>query len=208
MRWHDERIDNKLNALFGAAGIRRETVAPIMQEMRDDYEQALLNQRAETIALLLRQRAETVDLAQQVMELQSQLAAALATIERACVAPEANAGALYDLMAMLTGGELPEGVTMPDQPKLEQTQAFSVVWYLQEILQILPDNFEMCAVCNTVFDYNNGGTYVDDDLYEETSWYADCGFSRETVAECAGMHFCDSECEAGYMRDVQFGRAP
>ena len=114
---------------------------------------------------------------------------------------------IEQLMDMLTGGELPEGVTMPDQPNLGRKQALSVVWYLQEILQILPRNFEMCAVCNTIFDYHNDGTYVDDDSYEETSWYADCGFDQETVTKCAGMHFCDSECEEGYMRDLQFGRA-
>lgn len=96
MRWHDERIQEAINTVWNLDGeLYGPNVEPLMQSMRDDYEQALLNQRAETIALLLRQRAETVDLAQQVMELQSQLAAALATIERAVGATEAGAGALY-----------------------------------------------------------------------------------------------------------------
>jgi len=64
---------------------------------------------------------------------------------------------LQELMTMLTGGELPEGMTMADQPALTPRQAFSVIWYLQEHLRVLPDNIEMCAVCGDLFDADRSG---------------------------------------------------
>lgn len=75
MHWHDERINNEATALHTDL-VHSIVLIDLLRRMRDDYEQALLNQRAETIAL-------------------AQLAAALATIERAVVAPEVNTGALY-----------------------------------------------------------------------------------------------------------------
>ena len=83
MHWHDERINNEATALHTDL-VHSIVLIDLLRRMRDDYERALLNQRAETIAL-----------AQRVMGLEAQLAAAHATIERACVAPEANAGARY-----------------------------------------------------------------------------------------------------------------
>lgn len=106
MRWHDERIAEEVDTVWCRDGeLYGANVMPLMQSMRDDYEQASLNQRAETIALA--QRVAELEYAcdigretitakdARVAELQAQLAAALATTERAVVAPEADTGALY-----------------------------------------------------------------------------------------------------------------
>lgn len=122
MRWHDERINNEVGLLHTDL-VHNVVLIDLLRRMRDDYEQALLNQRAETIALAQRVTAsqaamwagvrekQNVQLQfdryaenqgreakakdAEIAELQAQLAAALATIERAVVAPEADTGALY-----------------------------------------------------------------------------------------------------------------
>jgi hypothetical protein len=82
---------------------------------------------------------------------------------------------VQEFMAMLTGGELPEGMTMADQPDLSPAQAFSVIWYLQEHLRVLPDNIEMCAVCGELFDSHRDGQSVD------------------------GVRLCSTSCEVAFL---------
>lgn len=43
-------------------------------------------------------------------------------------------------------GTVPEGINLGrgHKPRLTRNQAFSVIWYLQEHLGILPDHYEMC----------------------------------------------------------------
>lgn len=119
MRWHDEQIKSRLHALLNniGSGFSYETVVPIVREMRDDYEAALLAQRAEAVALAmqpdrfpisrgelesLRFRLneanellaplvqENDSLKDRISELEAQLSAARATIERACGQSESD----------------------------------------------------------------------------------------------------------------------
>lgn len=43
------------------------------------------------------------------------------------------------------------------QPKLTWKQAFSVIWYLQEVLHVLPENYEACPACGNLFDADCSG---------------------------------------------------
>jgi hypothetical protein len=107
--------------------------------------------------------------------------------------------ALHD---MLTGKSLPDGVTIERLPNLPDDVAFSVIWYLQEIMRIIPDNYEMCAQCHAIFDEHEGGTCVPEGAFDDSEWYTDCGFTKEEVERCAGLSFCSPECEIGYMREL------
>ena len=98
-----------------------------------------------------------------------------------------------ELMEMLTGGDLPDGMTMNDQPKLSRDSAFSVVWYLQEHLRIIPDNYELCVVCGELYDSYRGGHTIDSDSYE--FWKEDENITREMIAKHDGAHICSMECE-------------
>lgn len=80
---------------------------------------------------------------------------------------------VQEFMQMLTGGDLPDGMTMNYQPKLSVQSAFSVVWYLQEHLRIIPDNFELCAVCGELYDAHCDGHTLEED----------------------GVNVCSMECE-------------
>lgn len=102
-----------------------------------------------------------------------------------------------ELMSMLTGGDLPDGYIMPDQPKLTPRQAFSVVWFLQERLGIIPDTYEMCQICEELYDSEHGGCWLDttDELDE---WHIELGVTSEMFKSAAGGGFCSSECEAGF----------
>lgn len=55
-------------------------------------------------------------------------------------------------------GELPKAITMKCPPKLSSKKAFGIVWYLQEHLRILPDNFERCCSCGSLFNTNQEGS--------------------------------------------------
>ena len=65
------------------------------------------------------------------------------------------------LYKYLQGIELPEGVSCK-MPKLSANKAFSVIWFLQEVLRCLPDTIEQCDGCKELFDTDRGGIIIDD----------------------------------------------
>lgn len=55
-------------------------------------------------------------------------------------------------------GEVPECLTMKRPPHLSETMAFRIIYYLQEIMGILPDTYERCVTCGILYDSNNEGS--------------------------------------------------
>jgi hypothetical protein len=54
-------------------------------------------------------------------------------------------------------GELPPQLHMSRHPRLSEPMAFRVIYYLQEIMGILPDRYERCVKCGTIYDsYDEG----------------------------------------------------
>ena len=66
------------------------------------------------------------------------------------------------LYEYLQGNELPEGVYCK-MPKLSPDIAFSVIWFLQEIMYCLPDNIEQCRECKCLFDQDSSGFYLSEE---------------------------------------------
>lgn len=66
---------------------------------------------------------------------------------------------LYDFLA---DGKLPDGVKVQKSPKLGRETAFSVIWFLQEITEVLPDYYEACDSCHDLFDDHGEGRYDED----------------------------------------------
>jgi hypothetical protein len=66
-------------------------------------------------------------------------------------------------------GEPIENIHFPDgeQPELTNEQAFSVIYFLQEALGIIPDHYEMCKGCSEIFDNDSEGTCISDDSEDE-----------------------------------------
>jgi len=65
-----------------------------------------------------------------------------------------------ELYQFLTGEKIPEGmqIVKNHRPKMSGKQAFTIIWFLQEHLRVLPDNFERCDVCEEIYDsYSEGG---------------------------------------------------
>jgi hypothetical protein len=98
------------------------------------------------------------------------------------------------IMEMLTGERLPDGVTMTHPPKLDRETAFGIVWFLQEITSVIPDNFEMCANCGAIYDTRHGGATTSAFEYEG-GWYQDAGITLEEVRAHEEENFCDPQCE-------------
>ena len=80
--------------------------------------------------------------------------------------------------------------------KLTATEAFSVIYYLQEHLKVIPTSFEKCEHCNVIFDTDESGHVISD---EDDTWYKDCGFTPEDIAPHEGKCFCDNQCEYRYL---------
>lgn len=68
------------------------------------------------------------------------------------------------LYEFLKGEKLPEGV-LCKMPKLSANKAFSVIWFLQEIMRCLPDSIAQCDGCKELFDTDSEG-FILDDQYE------------------------------------------
>ena len=65
---------------------------------------------------------------------------------------------LYEYLA---GGDMPDGVKCW-QPKMSRKHAFTVIWFLQEIIHCLPDHIEQCDGCKDLFDTDYTGFCLDD----------------------------------------------
>ena len=113
---------------------------------------------------------------------------------------------INELMDMLTGKELPEGMTMNHQPRLNRHEAFSVIWFLQEHLRVLPDQFEQCGVCLEMFDAHAEGCVVDG-TDSPDPWYEEMGISQAALKQNDGAKFCSPECECAFWRELAGGEA-
>lgn len=107
-----------------------------------------------------------------------------------------------ELMEMLTGGDLPEGMSIREQPRLNRKEAFSVIWFLQEQTRVLPDNIEMCGVCEELYDTEYGGYTVDSDEAPD-EWHTEHGVTAAMLKENDGAIFCSAECECEYWYSLQ-----
>lgn len=58
-------------------------------------------------------------------------------------------------------GEVPENITVKRPPRLSGRQAFTVVWFLQEVMHLLPDRYERCKTCGDLYDSEQGGSLTD-----------------------------------------------
>jgi len=61
-----------------------------------------------------------------------------------------------ELFNFLQGQDF-KSITKIDKPNLTADQAFSVIYVLQEGLGIIPDTYEKCSKCDTLFDSDSGG---------------------------------------------------
>lgn len=106
-----------------------------------------------------------------------------------------NENDIEELVDMLTGKSLPEGVFISNSLNLSRKQASSVVWFLQEHMKILPSNFEFCNICESIFDTHCDGYIVDGtDIPDE--FQVGLGVTQEMLSKHDGTMFCSIECEA------------
>jgi len=56
-------------------------------------------------------------------------------------------------------GDVPENLTIKCPVKLSSRKAFEVIYYLQEIMCILPDHYGRCRTCGDLYDSENEGHF-------------------------------------------------
>ena len=54
-------------------------------------------------------------------------------------------------------GEVPEGIHIKHPTKLSERKAFTIIWFLQEHLRLIPDDYERCCSCGSLYDTGCGG---------------------------------------------------
>jgi hypothetical protein len=65
---------------------------------------------------------------------------------------------------------------------------------------------ETCNNCQSEYDTNQSGDYIDDDTYDMfESWYKDIGFSRAEVNKLSGRNYCDHECQVSALLATRNG---
>ena len=104
---------------------------------------------------------------------------------------------VQEFVDMLTDTSLPDGMEMPQQPRLSRREAFSVVWFLQERLRVLPDRYELCHICEELFDAHCEGSFVDG-ADVPGQWRQGIGITKEMLEQHDGTMFCSPECECEY----------
>lgn len=62
---------------------------------------------------------------------------------------------------------------LQEELKLPKKRAFSVIWYLQEQLPLLPDHIEQCSVCGELYD----------------------SYAQGHHSELTGKFYCSESCE-------------
>lgn len=70
---------------------------------------------------------------------------------------------VVELYEWLQGQSCPDGIHFEEKLNLTEEQAFSVIYFLQEYLEILSNNYERCRKCGYIFDMDNGGTRINED---------------------------------------------
>jgi hypothetical protein len=49
-------------------------------------------------------------------------------------------------------GNVPDELEMKRPPHLSGQMAFRIIYYLQEVMRIIPDRFERCKTCGRIYD--------------------------------------------------------
>lgn len=62
----------------------------------------------------------------------------------------------------LQGKSQPDGFIFRAAPELTPEQAFSIIYYLQEKLFLIPDTYERCDNCGCLYDSDEEGTSIDE----------------------------------------------
>ncbi len=68
---------------------------------------------------------------------------------------------IEEFYGFLQGNEV-EGITANPMPHLTDKEAFSVIYFLQEQLEVLPDEIDQCLECHALIDTYSDGHYVED----------------------------------------------
>jgi len=85
--------------------------------------------------------------------------------------PKLSIKQVEDFYLMLQGKDIDsDGFSLGHKFNLTPNKAFTIIWYLQEILKIIPDRFEKCDVCKELYNSYSSGHY----------------------SEKKGKHYCDS----------------
>lgn len=81
----------------------------------------------------------------------------------------------------LQGKSCPEKLHFEEKLHLTEEQAFSIIYFLQEYLEVLPDKYERCRKCGCIFDTECEGTSINEEstVIAENGEEVDVNFPEE-----------------------------
>ena len=101
--------------------------------------------------------------------------------------PKIDTKLLNEIDMFLQGKHMPKGFNLTNLPNLTQEQSFTVIYVLQEWLQVIPDSFERCSACGIIYDGSCSGVYSGDTIDEMNEWIdAGYDFDEDDIRK----HFC------------------
>lgn len=80
-----------------------------------------------------------------------------------------DAQALIDFLQ----GYCPDNLSIQNMPTLNAQQAFAVLYYLQEQMELIPDTYEMCDSCHELYNADSEGFCVGDTHFCDNCTYLD-----------------------------------
>lgn len=87
----------------------------------------------------------------------------------------------------LQGISCPKELITDTKLNLTDDQAFSIIYYLQEIFEVIPDKFEKCKDCGCLYDSEAEGTSIDKD----STWENEAGEEEHFDKSQYGL-YCDN----------------
>ncbi|MGL6199874.1 MAG: hypothetical protein ACRC3H_13180 [Lachnospiraceae bacterium] len=80
-----------------------------------------------------------------------------------CRVKEVGTAEVHEFYDWLQGEITIDRMTFAESPKLSKEAAFAVIYYLQERLGVIEDNYELCRGCGRIYDSYGEGTYINEE---------------------------------------------
>jgi len=110
---------------------------------------------------------------------------------------------IQEFFLYLTGENIHESCF---SPKLNPDDAFAIIWFLQEVTGIIPDNLEKCDVCHKIYDSDSQGSFFEEESsiieYYSSLDKNECFLNKEEIKQISGKFFCGEGCENVFIENM------
>jgi len=81
-----------------------------------------------------------------------------------------------------------------ESPKMDPEKVKALIWWLQEVLHIIPDSYECCDWCGAWFDTGEQGDFIDKSDSDLRAWIKKEFGRRMSLKGMDGNNYCGTSC--------------